>query len=91
MKEFILCAAIDFKGTIICGHRHSDCYELLLNLVNPKDEDVPGRDFQGFLTSKNRFVNRKEAYKIAEENNQIKFGHGAINEEDKILISENLY
>jgi hypothetical protein len=89
-KEFILCAAIDYNGTIISGHRHSDCYSILQKLVsNPV---LPPREKQGFLTSENRFVNRGETWKIAKENNQIKYGYDASeNEEDSILISENLY
>ena len=89
-KEFILCAAIDYNGTIICGHRHNDCYLVLKELItNPV---LPPREKQGFLTSQNRFVNRSEAWKIAKENNQIKYGYDASeNEEDSILISENLY
>lgn len=86
-KEFILCAAINFNCIIICGHRHSDCYITLINLLVkwPKQEHLPCREKQGFLTSKNRFVDRKEAYLIALEANQIK------PTETKILISEDLY
>ena len=93
MNEIILCSAIDYNGTIICGHRHGDCYIILRNLNNSiLEEDEPGRDKQGFLTSYNRFVDRKEGWKIAKENNQIKFGLKASeNGEDSELISENLY
>lgn len=93
-KEFILCAAINYHGTIICGRRHGDCYKVLKNLLS-KDfdpDDLPNREDQGFLTSFNRYVDRKEAWKIAKENNQIKFGGDASeNGEESILISENLY
>jgi hypothetical protein len=40
-KEFILCAALNFNGSIICGHRHSDCYKTLMDVVKVKDEDLP--------------------------------------------------
>jgi len=33
VKEFILCAAIDYNGIIISSHRHGDCYEVLEALV----------------------------------------------------------
>ena len=91
--EFILCAAIDFNGAIVCGHRHSDCYETLQKLLPTlKDIELPGRNKQGFLTSLNRYVDRKDGYKIAKSNKQIKFGPTDSNsEEDQILISENLY
>ena len=104
-KEYILCAAIDYNGVIVCGHRHGDCYETLESLVGEIDEDkLPNRDKQGFLTSLNRYVGREEAWKIAKENNQIQFGLEAcdhdndpfckgleIDEPKSILISENLY
>jgi hypothetical protein len=89
-KEIILCAAINYNGTIICGHRHSTCYNVLKELF--AEPVLPGREYQGFLTSLNRFVDRKEAWKIAKNNNQIKFGLNASeNGDESILISENLY
>lgn len=36
-KEFILCAAINYNGTIICGHRHGDCYKVLEELCGKID------------------------------------------------------
>ena len=93
MKEIILCSAIVYNDTIICGYRHGDCYDILRQLIpNITEDDEPGREYQGFLTSTNRYVDRKEAWKIAKENNQIKIGLVASeNGEDSILISENLY
>ena len=89
-KEFILCASLNFNGTIISGARHSDCYEILRELY--ADPVLPSREDQGFLTSLNRYVDRKEAWKIAKENNQIKFGLTASEAgDDSVLISENLY
>jgi len=93
-KEIILCAAINYKGTIICGHRHSDCYSILKDLLSKyiTYDDLPDREHQGFLTSFNRYVDRKEAWKIAKLNNQIQFGYEASeNGDDSKLISENLY
>lgn len=104
-KEFILCAAINYNGTIVCGHRHGDCYDILTNLIGEIDPDkLPDRDHQGFLTSLNRYVGREEAWNIAKENNQIKFGLTSSEHDVKInfgveddiqpksiLISENLY
>lgn len=86
LKEYIICSAIDYNGTIICGLRHEDCYKILFAITN--SDNPPGNDKQGFITSQNRFVTRKEAYKIAKENNQIRWG---VNNEAEILISENLY
>jgi hypothetical protein len=59
------------------------------------------RKHQGFLTSEDRYVDRREAWKIAKENNQIKFGLSNSDmklpnglqsiDNDDFLISENLY
>ncbi len=91
--EKILCAAIDFNGTIIPGHRHGDCYQILRDLIKGiTDAELPGREKQGFLTSENRYVNRKEGWEIAIKNGQVIYGKEASDKaEDSILISENLY
>lgn len=95
MKEKILCAAINYNGIIVCGFRHSDCYEIIKSLVGDINSDnMPKKDNQGFLTSKNRYVGRKEAWIIAKENKQIIYGLETFNHnngEKPILISENLY
>lgn len=104
--EFILCAAINYDGNIVCGHRHGDCYELLKSIIKDIDNDkLPDRDSQGFLTSENRYVSRQDAWVIAKKNKQIIYGLKASdrdNEEletylgitskpESMLISENLY
>jgi hypothetical protein len=49
-------------------------------------------DNQGFLTSLNRYVDRKEGWIIAKKNKQIQWGlEASENGEDSALISENLY
>jgi flagellar biosynthesis regulator FlaF len=68
-KEFILCAALNFNGSIICGHRHSDCYKTLMDVVKVKDEDLPCEIIKA-LTSLNRYVDRKEGWIIAKETNK---------------------
>lgn len=91
-KEFILCAAIRlFNGTIVSGFRHKDCYEVLRDLVPDLTEsEEPGREDQGFLTSKNRYVDRAEGFKIAKENKQII--HSMFDNDDEgQLTSEDLY
>jgi len=47
-----------------------------------------GNSIQGFLTNKNRFVDRKEALKIAKDMNQIII---KINDRKTLLYSEDLY
>jgi len=93
IKEFILCSAINYNGIIIAGRRHRDCYATLRGLLPElKEADEPDRSKQGFLTSKNRYVNRKEGWNIAYDQNQIAFGFEVSNRgEDSELISENLY
>ena len=95
MKEFILCAAILHGSIVIPGRRHSDCYDLLARLVpDLPAEQLPDNEHQGFLTSKNRYVNRQDGWDIALANNQIEHGLIASTAEEgerSILISENLY
>jgi hypothetical protein len=92
--EYILCAALHYKGMIIAGHRHSDCYKVIENLYKIFTADaipltgLPDRESQGFLTSHNRYVNRVEAWKIAKVNDQIVYDKDS---SDEYLISENLY
>lgn len=87
-------------GFVISGRRHSDCYLTIAALVGDIQEFFESlgvsfedeRKRQGFITSSNRFVDRKEAYKIAKANNQIQHGlKSTENGDDSILISENLY
>ena len=87
-------------GFVICGRRHNNCYQTIKDLkgdvntyfksLNMSDDNY--REHQGFITSLDRYVNRKEGWNIAKSKNQIQIGLAASeNEEDSILISENLY
>lgn len=61
----IVSPAIRYKGKIFLGGRsHIDI--MMANELMDMDNE------QGFLTDDNKFVNRTEAYKIAEECNQLK-------------------
>lgn len=57
------------KGVVVCGHRHGHCIGIMKSLANKRTvtfaPDAAGEHEQGFLTNKNRFVDRKEAAKIA--------------------------
>jgi hypothetical protein len=91
-------------GFVICGRRHSNCYAILSTLVG-LDESIKEkvmaienkmrpddyRKSQGFITSLDRYVDRKEAWLIAKAANQIQFGLSSANDKDNELISENLY
>lgn len=86
-------------GFVICGRRHHNCYQTITDLkgncnsylktLNLTDDDY--RKHQGFMTSLDRFVDRKEGWKIAKDNNQIQYGPIGEEGDGSILISENLY
>ena len=107
MKEKILCAAIwymDFpsakiqpiniqNGVVLCGHRHAHIIHQLVALTGKRAvETEVGKYTQGFLTNTNRFVDRKEGWKIALEAGQIINLEKFISDkEDQPLFSEDLY
>ena len=102
MKERILCAAIWYKneekpvhsvtnldkGVVIGGFGHANIIGTYKSLTG---ERTPEQEYeQGFLTSKNRFVSRNEAAKIAFESKQVDWDETMI-EWDKIeLYSEDI-
>lgn len=89
-EEFILCASVLFEGKIVSAHRHGDCHRLIRSLLGEGADENVGRESQGFLTSKNRHVDRAEGFLIAKANNQII--HTMFdNDETGILTSEDLY
>jgi len=62
--EKIICAAVRASnGKVIRGHRHIDAIRALQEMDGYEDEQPQGDD-QGFVTSTNRFVNRREAYRL---------------------------
>jgi hypothetical protein len=104
MKEYVICSAIYYSdgkkyehqplnietGFVVLGLRHCNCYVLLSILLGKLyNKTYVGRDGQGFLTNTNRFVDRKEAYLIAKEANQLL--HNLHDESNLILCSEDLY
>lgn len=61
-KEIVICSAVIAEcGTVIRGHRHYDCFRAMQQR-ELKNSNKP--DSQGFITSKNRFVTRKEGRKL---------------------------
>jgi hypothetical protein len=100
-QEYILCAAIWYNrltpniihqpknvhtGFVLCGHRHHNVIQIGAELAGLRLKE---RDVQGFITSKNRFVDRKEAYIIAIKSGQIQ--SPSAEDELKDLYSEDLY
>jgi hypothetical protein len=76
------------EGLVFCGFRHCHCMYTMVSVTGLRSvenaEDGVGEEVQGFLTNKNRFVDREEAAKIA-------FIAGQIKEEINRLHSEDLY
>jgi hypothetical protein len=59
INEICICAAVkDETGYIWRGHRHGDC---MLAAITAKHSP---HGEQGFMTSKNRFVNREDGRKL---------------------------
>jgi hypothetical protein len=100
MTEKILCAAIwykDFprtvshymctnieKGVVLCGFRHHNIIGQCMSLLDKKQFEM-GEYEQGFITSKNRFLNREEAALLHIENG------GKLGYSTEELFSEDLY
>ena len=98
MEEKIICAAIWYKkcerayhrpintpgGVVLCGHRHGNIISQLVALTGKRHPEM-GESVQGFLTSKNRFVNRIEAGKIWIETG------GTLKHHKTKLFSEDIY
>lgn len=94
--EYIICAALWYKtdevfvhqpknidkGIVFAGRRHHNCF-IPLSIAFPQRDKNSVE--QGFLTSKDRFVNRQEAAEIAFAAGQIK------DEANGCLFSEDLY
>lgn len=84
--ERIVCAACRHGETIVLGVRHFDS----LMQARIKDANLPlGEKWEGgFMTNKMRFVTRREAWDIAQANDQICWGK---DREPGPLFSEDLY
>lgn len=77
------------NGIIVCGHRHGHCIDITKMLSGLRTVQIApdgvGKTVQGFLTNTNRFVDRKEAWVIAEKAKQIiqiSGGKGTLYSED---------
>ncbi len=104
--EYILCAATWYKelptskilpknidnGVVLCGYRHGDMIHQLLALTGVRSVTPDCGEYeQGFLTNINRFVGRKEAYRIAFKADQIHGPNKGQSENSIGLTSEDLY
>lgn len=84
-------------GIVFCAHRHYNVIAIMSSLLyadfqinkesNEKRIHVLRNSTQGFITTSNIFVNRKEAYEIAVKANQLNDFYVT----EGTLFSENLY
>ena len=104
-REYILCSAIHYDdgkqnrkrrsfsypetGILICGYRHADIISILPTNNSMRNDGIEYKCTQGFLTSKGRFVNREEAYKIAFREDQLLEGVDFTGK--TMLYSEDIY
>ena len=83
------------NGFITCGRRHHNCIGTFALIVGfPYTEEghkIHNTEVQGFLTNTNLFVDRKEAFKIARDANQIQGPNKGQQENFIGLTSEDLY
>lgn len=73
-------------GIVFCGHRHLQCLYQMIVMAGKKQSEA-GEEIQGFLTNKNRFVDRTEGKTIAMKALQLKAGVSIKGQ----LFSEDLY
>ena len=99
--EYILCAAIHYdddkvhphqpknikQGFVICGRRHHNCFAIMGSLLGIGNYDK-NKIVQGFVTSLDRYVDRKEGLVIAMAAKQIRKQKQT---PEDVLISEDLY
>ena len=85
-RERCICAAVkDQFGNIYRGHRHGDC----MTAIRQRGKHIDHKeDSQGFITSRNRYVNRREGLRLQKE-----AGIPSVSEDGYgiVLFSEDLY
>lgn len=99
MEERIICSAIWFKehqpravnrpintpgGVVLCGYRHVDIISQLVSPTGKKMYEM-GESVQGFLTNRNRFLDRESAGSLFKETG------GELKHHHSRLFSEDLY
>ena len=73
------------KGVVISGWRHGNCIYQMVGITGLRSiPQEAGEEVQGFLTNKNRFVDREEGGRIA-------FDSGQTIELKTFLYSEDIY
>lgn len=96
--EYVICAAIWFcdgkehvhqpknikSGFVVTGRMHHNCFYIASICIGEGYSETKGTCVQGFLTSKDMFLDRKESAELAFKMKQIK-------EPTDCLFSEDLY
>lgn len=97
--ESLICSAIHYDdgkiyvhqpkniktGFVVAGRRHHNCI-MTMHILSGKSSSHFLEHTQGFITSRDRFLNRQAAYSLAVEAHQI-IG----DEKENTLFSEDLY
>lgn len=83
------------SGFVVYGRRHHNCISTFARIVgfpySPEAQKLSNNEVQGFLTSDNMFVDRKEAFQIARNADQIHGPNKGQQENSIGLTSEDLY
>lgn len=73
-------------GIVVCGYRHPSCMYTMIAITGKRSVETECGEYeQGFLTSENRFVDRKEAAIIHKANG------GILHYSTEELYSEDIY
>lgn len=87
--EECICAAILMPGgEVVRGHRHDSCYDVVRKRP-AADREIICRALQGFVTSRNRFVDRYEGMALQRAAGKESAIHGELRGDQ--LFSEDLY
>lgn len=72
LMESIVGVAFHIDGLTISLPRPA-CHADLIPLVAPRLVDYVGQDVQGFITNEGRYVDRREAFQLAQEAGQVMY------------------
>jgi hypothetical protein len=90
--ELPACAAIRVPdGTIFAGKRHHDCISMINYTYGTEQRFARDRWEQGFMTTKGKFVDRREAYRMMIENDIPSACPSGYRHKLVELFSEDLY
>lgn len=92
-QEVCLCAAIQMpNGYIVRGHRHDDCL-ITACFCKRYDKALVRAAAQGFMTSRNRFVDRAEGMRLMRQTDHAARWHGneTVRFRDLPLVLDELF